>query len=47
MKINNLFFIHDEFIFRKQFFQIINMAYDVRASIIGQLQSDLKLKTNK
>ena len=32
--------ISDELISRKQLFQIINMGYDIRSFIIGQLQSD-------
>ena len=36
----NLFFISDEFISRKQLFQITDMGYHVRSFVIGQLQSD-------
>ena len=40
MKKNNLFFISNELITRKQLFQIIDMGYHTRSFFIGQLQSD-------
>ena len=40
LEINNLFFIPDQFISRKQFFQIIDMGYDIQSFIIGQFQYD-------
>ena len=40
MKIKNLFFISDEFISRKQLFQITDMGYHIWSFVIGQLQSD-------
>ena len=38
LEINDLFFISDELISRKQLFQIINMGGDIQSFIIGQLQ---------